>query len=100
MIMRDTDLHQIEKQLMPLYFEINVLESMVENANPDVRARCEKTMRSLFDQYETVNNQVQTISKERDSTGEENFIDIAKNVRELLDKFESIAPWVRMQISG
>ncbi len=100
MITSEIDLHQIEKQLMPLYFEINVLESIVEKANPDIRARCEKTMRSLFNQYQIVHSQVTTMSEVGDNSREENFTDVAKSFHELLDNFETVAPWVWMQTSG
>jgi hypothetical protein len=99
MITRVTDLHQIEKELMPLFFEMNVLESVVDKANPDVRARCEKTMRALFNQYQNVQTQVQSLNKEGEDILEESFSDIANNFHELVDHFESVVPWVWMQTS-
>ncbi len=68
---KKVDLHEIEIQLMPLFYEINVLKFRVEESRPEVRARYRDLLANLSSQYNFVETQVRKLKEAQDEAWEE-----------------------------
>jgi hypothetical protein len=91
---RDTTLQRVEKQLMPYYYEINVLERRVAEASLDRKARCEQPVQRLYNRYISVENQLQALGKEEGEIPEEDLHEVERNLEKLRDQFEEVGQWI------
>ena len=95
--MRETDLHEIEVQLMPLFHEISVLKFRVEESCPEVRARYREMLTTLSSQYNFVETQVRKFKEAQDEAREEQLTVIRHNLEELQKKFEQVGQGIYLQ---
>ncbi len=100
MIDRTSHLQNIEEQLMPLYYEISLLESKIEVANADVKDRGEEFVRSLHNQYKFVETQVQALSEDINGVSTREISEVDKSLKDLLCQFELIGQWIWVVTSG
>jgi hypothetical protein len=96
-MMRETDLHEIEVQLMPLFHEISVLKFRVEESCPEVRARYREMLTTLSSQYNFVETQVRKLKEAQDEAREEQLTVIRHNLEELQKKFEQVGQGIYLQ---
>jgi hypothetical protein len=96
-MMRETDLHEIEVQLMPLFHEISVLKFRVEESCPEVRARYREMLTTLSSQYNFVETQVRKFKEGQDEAREEQLTVIRHNLEELQKKFEQVGQGIYLQ---
>jgi hypothetical protein len=96
-MMRETDLHEIEVQLMPLFHEISVLKFRVEESCPEVRARYREMLTTLSSQYNFVETQVRKFKEAQDEAREEQLTVIRHNLEELQKKFEQVGQGIYLQ---
>ena len=97
---KKVDLREIELQLMPLFFEINVLKFRVEESRPEVRARYRDLLISLCSQYNFVETQVRKLKEAQDEAWEEQLMVIKHNLQELQDKFNQVGQWIYLQTAN
>lgn len=96
---RETYLRDVVAQLLKLNFEITLMKFKVEQAMPEVMRECYCHVKSLRDQYQGVENQIQTLEEEQAETWEDLCPEINRGLRELSDTFESVGNLVRMRLA-
>jgi hypothetical protein len=97
---KKVDLHEIEIQLMPLFYEINVLKFRVEESRPEVRARYRDLLANLSSQYNFVETQVRKLKEAQDEAWEEQLTVITRNLQELQEKYNQVGQWIYLQTAN
>jgi hypothetical protein len=100
MAVKKVDLREIEIQLMPLFYEINVLKFRVEESRPEVRARYRDLLTNLSSQYNFVETQVRKLREAQDEAWEEQLTVITRNLQELQEKFNQVGQWIYLQTAN
>jgi hypothetical protein len=100
MVTKKIDLREIEIQLMPLFYEINVLKFRVEESCPEVRARYRDPLITLSSQYNFVETQVRKLKEAQDEVWEEQLTVIEHNLQELQEKFNQVGQWIYLQTAN
>jgi hypothetical protein len=99
MCTRETYLQDVVAQLLKLNFEITLMKFKVEQAMPEVMRECYCHVKSLRDQYRSVETQIQVLEEEQGETWEDLCPEIDRGLRELSDAFESVGNLVRMRLA-
>ena len=99
MCTRETYLQDVVAQLLKLNFEITLMKFKVEQALPEVMRECYCHVKSLRDQYQGVESQIQALEEEQGETWEDICPEIDRGLRELSDAFESVGNLVRMRLA-
>jgi hypothetical protein len=100
MLRKKVSLREIEIQLMPLFYEINVLKFRVEESRPEVRARYRDLLTNLSSQYNFVETQVRKLKEAQDEAWEEQLTVITHNLQELQEKFNQVGQWIYLQTAN
>jgi hypothetical protein len=100
MIVREAKVQLLERNLYPLYFEINVLKRRVEDANLGGGGECCQEMRDLIAQYRSVEAMVQGLRESSEIAFEERFAAVEKQINDLARYVSSQSPWIMMKVSN
>lgn len=97
---RNADLHEIEKQLNPLYYEISLLKFRVGESSPEVRTQYRDLVSNLSAQYSYVEMQVNSLKAEEMELQEEQIIYAEQNIQELQKKLDTVGQWIYIETAN
>jgi predicted nuclease with TOPRIM domain len=100
MAAQEVDLHNIEIQLMPFFFELSMLKFRVEEACPEVRAKYRDLVIALSSQYNFVQTQVRKLREMENDALEEQLTVTRHNLEELQEKFNTVGQWIYLETAN
>ncbi len=100
MTTRNTDLHEIEKQLNPLYYEISLLKFRVGEASPEVRTQYRDLISNLSAQYNYVETQVNNLKAVEMELQEEQITYAEQNLQELQKNLDTVGQWIYIETAN
>lgn len=100
MIANEAPDYEAEKLLYQLYYEIMLLKSRVNAANPLERAKCKDQLKSLHDQYKLVEAQVLAIREARDELQIKHSATAINCLQELQELLASVGHWIWIQTAN
>ncbi len=86
--------HQLEAQLMPLYYDINLLKSKIAGSAPEVIDRCDPAIRSLLDRLRTLESQVFEHEKEETNSPPQDYDDMENQLKDLVSQYQLLGNWI------
>jgi hypothetical protein len=100
MINRNMDLHEIELQFNPLYFEISLLKFRVGEASPEVRTQCHDMISNLSAQYNFVETLVHGLKDAGNEIQDEQISFTQQNLQELQKNFDTVGHWIYIETTN
>jgi regulator of replication initiation timing len=97
---RHINLHEIEKQLNPLYYEISLLKFRVGEAGPEVRTQYRDQVSTLSAQYNFVETQLQNLRAAEKELEEEQIILAEENLQELQRNLDTVGQWIYIETAN
>jgi chromosome segregation ATPase len=97
---RNSDLHEIEKQLNPLFYEISLLKFRVGEAGPEVRTQYREQISSLSAQYSFVESQVQNLREAEKDLKEEQIQCAEEYLQELQRNLDTVGQWIYIETAN
>jgi hypothetical protein len=97
---RNSILHEIEKQLTPLYYEISLLKFRVLESGPEVRTQYHDQISTLSAQYTFVESQVQNLRDAEKDLQEEQIIRAEENLMELQKNLDTVGQWIYIETAN
>jgi chromosome segregation ATPase len=97
---KNSNLHDIEKQLNPLYYEISLLKFRVGEAGPEVRTQYRDQISTLSAQYNFVESQVQNLRKAEKNLREEQITRAEENLLELQKNLDTVGQWIYLETAN
>jgi chromosome segregation ATPase len=97
---RNSNLHEIEKQLNPLYYEISLLRFRVLEAGPEVRTQYRDQISTLSAQYTFVESQVQNLREAEKDLQEEQITRAEANLQELQKNLDTVGQWIYIETAN
>ena len=97
---RNTNLHEIEKRLNPLYYEISLLKFRVGEAGPEVRTQYRDQISTLSAQYNFVESQVQNLREAEKDLKEEQITRAEENLQELQRNLDTVGQWIYIETAN
>lgn len=95
-----SNLHEIEKQLNPLYYEISLLKFRVLEAGPEVRTLYRDQISTLSAQYTFVESQVQNLREAEKDLLEEQITHAEENLHELQKNLDTVGQWIYIETAN
>ena len=100
MTTRNTDLHEIEKKLNPLYYEISLLKFRVGESSPEVRTQYRDLISNLSAQYNYVETQVNGLKAVEMELQEEQITNAEQNLQELQKNLDTVGQWIYIETAN
>jgi L-lactate utilization protein LutB len=97
---RNSDLHEIEKQLNPLFYEISLLKFRVGEAGPEVRTQYREQLSTLSAQYNFVESQVKNLREAEKDLKEEQITRTEEYLQELQRNFDTVGQWIYIETAN
>jgi chromosome segregation ATPase len=97
---RNSDLHEIEKQLNPLFYEISLLKFRVGEAGPEVRTQYRDQISTLSAQYNFVESQVQNLRAAEKDLKEELIQRAEENLLDLQRNLDTVGQWIYIETAN
>jgi chromosome segregation ATPase len=97
---RNSDLHEIEKQLNPLFYEISLLKFRVGEAGPEVRTQYREQLSTLSAQYNFVESQVKNLREAEKDLKKEQITRTEEYLQELQRNFDTVGQWIYIETAN
>jgi chromosome segregation ATPase len=95
-----TNLHEIEKQLNPLYYEVSLLRFRVGEARPEVRTQYRDMVSNLSAQYHYLEMEVKDLKEAEKGLQEERLTVAEQNLQELQEKLDTVGQWIYIETAN
>jgi chromosome segregation ATPase len=95
-----TNIHEIELQLNPLYYEISVLKFRVGEARPEVRTQYREQISNLSAQYNFIESQVHNLKGEEKDLLEDQITNTEQNIQELKRNLDTVGQWIYIETAN
>jgi hypothetical protein len=95
-----TNIHEIEKQLNPLFYEISLLKFRVGEARPEVRTQYGEQISNLSAQYNFVESQVHNLRDAEKDVREEQITCAEQNLQELQRNLDTVGQWIYIETAN
>lgn len=94
------DLHEIEKQLNPLYYEISLLKFRIGEAGPEVRTQYSDQISTLSAQYNFVESQLQNLRDAEKELEQEQITRAEQNLHNLQRNLDTVGQWIYIETAN
>jgi hypothetical protein len=97
---KSTNIHEIEKRLNPLYYEISLLKFRVGEARPEVRTQYGEQISNLSAQYNFVESQIHKLRIDEKELLEEQITCAEQNLQELQRNLDTVGQWIYIETAN